>query len=128
MNNDIDKLLEYVTNNTDDIVEKINDPEMEAIMNVLSELMEEGIVESFIEDGIVKYRLIDEVDEDDDVFDDLLAKLDAIGDEDDEEGYYTSDEDWITLWQTTINNILKELKAKPFKSLEEVPIREVRIT
>ena len=95
MNNDIDKLLEYVTNNTDDIVEKINDPEMEAIMNVLSELMQEGLVESFIEDGIVKYRLIDEVGEDDDI-DDLLAKLDAIGyddDEDDEEGYYTSDED-----------------------------------
>ena len=96
MNNDIDKLLEYVTNNTDDIVEKINDPEMEAIMNVLSELMQEGLVESFIEDGIVKYRLIEEVGEDDDIFDDLLAKLDAIGyddDEDDEEGYYTSDED-----------------------------------
>ena len=95
MNNDIDKLLEYVTNNTDDIVEKINDPEMEAIMNVLSELMQEGLVESFIEDGIVKYRLIEEVGEDDDI-DDLLAKLDAIGyddDEDDEEGYYTSDED-----------------------------------
>ena len=95
MNNDIDKLLEYVTNNTDDIVEKINDPEMEAIMNVLSELMQEGLVESFIEDGIVKYKLTEEVDEDDDI-DDLLAKLDAIGyddDEDDEEGYYTSDED-----------------------------------
>jgi len=76
--NEIDKLLEYVTNNTNDIVEKINDPEMEAIMNVLSELMEEGIVESFIEDGIVKYKLI--------------AELDAIG-EDDEDGYYTSDDE-----------------------------------
>ena len=91
MNNDIDKLLEYVTNNTDDIVEKINDPEMEAIMNVLSELMEEGIVESFIEDGIVKYKLTEEVNESDDMIEELLAGLDVF--EDDEEGYYTSDED-----------------------------------
>jgi len=92
MNNDIDKLLEYVTNNTDDIVEKINDPEMEAIMNVLSELMEEGLVESFIEDGIVKYKLTEEVDESDDVIEELLAGLD-VSEDDEEEGYYTTDEE-----------------------------------
>jgi len=87
--NEIDKLLEYVTNNTDDIVEKINDPEMEAIMSVLSELMEEGLVESFVEDGIVKYKLSEDADEADPI-DQLIAELDAIG-EDDEDGYYTSD-------------------------------------
>ena len=91
MNNDIDKLLEYVTNNTDDIVEKINDPEMEAIMNVLSELMEEGLVESFIEDGIVKYKLTEEVNESDDMIEELLAGLDVS--EDEEEGYYTTDDE-----------------------------------
>ena len=91
MNNDIDKLLEYVTNNTDDIVEKIDDPEMEAIMNVLSELMEEGLVESFIEDGIVKYKLTEEVNESDDMIEELLAGLDVS--EDEEEGYYTTDDE-----------------------------------
>jgi len=91
MNNNIDKLLEYVTNNTDDIVEKIDDPEMEAIMNVLSELMQEGLVESFIEDGIVKYKLSEDADEADPI-DQLIAELDAIG-EDDEDGYYTSDDE-----------------------------------
>lgn len=91
--NEIDKLLEYVTNNTDDIVEKIDDPEMEAIMNVLSELMEEGLVESFIEDGIVKYKLTEEVEFDGEKeIEELLAGLDVFED-DDEEGYYTSDED-----------------------------------
>jgi len=89
--NEIDKLLEYVTNNTDDIVEKINDPEMEAIMSVLSELMEEGLVESFVEDGIVKYKLSEDADEADPI-DQLIAELDAIG-EDDEDGYYTSDDE-----------------------------------
>ena len=91
--NEIDKLLEYITNNTDDIVEKINDPEMEAIMNVLSELMEEGLVESFIEDGIVKYKLTEDANGSDGMIEDLLAELDAIGDEDDDEGYYTSDDE-----------------------------------
>ena len=81
--NEIDKLLEYVTNNTDDIVEKINDPEMEAIMNVLSELMEEGLVESFIEDGIVKYKLSEDANEADPI-DQLMAELDAIGEDDED--------------------------------------------
>ena len=95
MNNDIDKLLDYITNNTDDIVERIEDPEMEAIMNVLSDMMQEGLVESFIEDGIVKYKLTEEVDVDeehDDKIEKLLAELDVFED-DDEEGYYTEDED-----------------------------------
>lgn len=95
MNTNIDQLLEYVTNNTDDIVEKINDPEMEAIMNVLSELMEEGLVESFIEDGIVKYKLKEnDTEKTDKEIEELLAALDYDDeDDDDEEGYYTSDED-----------------------------------
>ena len=95
MNNDIDKLLDYITNNTDDIVERIEDPEMEAIMNVLSDMMQEGLVESFIEDGIVKYRLKEEdIDEEelDDKVEKLLAELDSFG-EDDEDGYYTEDDE-----------------------------------
>ena len=96
MNNDIDKLLDYITNNTDDIVERIEDPEMEAIMNVLSDMMQEGKVESFIEDGIVKYRLKEEEDIDEEELDDkvekLLAELDSFG-EDDEDGYYTEEDE-----------------------------------